>query len=173
MLILVSEFIDRKKKAGAAEVFGTTEENWNSNKANGGWLVYWNQFVESDFPWLLSCAWTSCRVLPQECYVYFERTNPGGFSCATKQHFRIQTCRDSSGHQVLVGFPEQGLNLKKKNKACLVSVSHLCWCILLCHEVKVLLSAYLIVPRWNELYHSGNRIEPLVGGSVAMAMSSK
>lgn len=129
--------------------------------------------MESDFPWLLSCAWTSCRVLPQECYVCFERTNPGGFSCDTKQHFRIQTCRDSFGRRVLVGFPEQGLNLKKTKKACLVSVSHLCWYILLCHEVKVLLSADLMVPRRNELYRSGGRIEPLVGGSVAMAVSSK
>lgn len=36
MLILISEFICRKKKAGAAEAFGTTEANGNSSKANGG-----------------------------------------------------------------------------------------------------------------------------------------
>lgn len=57
-------------------------------------------------------------------------------------------CPDFSGHRVLVGIPEQGLNLKKQTKkAWLVSVSHLYWCILLCHEVKVLSSPYLVVLR--------------------------
>lgn len=39
MLIFVSEFIHRKKEAGAAEVFGTTEAYGNSSKANGGKML--------------------------------------------------------------------------------------------------------------------------------------
>lgn len=96
-----------------------------------------------------------CLVLGQ-AVVFCHRNVMFAFKGPTQEAFiMIQSnvsesrWHDFSGHRVLVDIPEQGLNLKKQTKKSLAGTSEplVCWCILLCHEMKVLLSAYLVVPR--------------------------
>lgn len=110
VLILVWEFTDRKKKASAAEVF------WHDRRKP----EIQPKLMEADL-----CSKTSswkvifsgCCLVLRQAVVFCHRNVMFALKGPTLEAFiMIQSkasesgCHDFSGHQVLVGLPEQGFN---------------------------------------------------------------